>query len=136
MVNWPIVFCTTGSFFSDHYHSMFGAILTYMSYETRSSVSYVHSWQFRFLNLLDWFPLNKFRSDPCSTVTTGITNKRIYTSNKLKKSRHELIYLHIEYVRYYKISNDCSHLPNTESLTKVCKVINNYDMTNTTQCYI
>jgi hypothetical protein len=58
------------------------------------------------------------------------------TSNKLKKSRHELIYLHIEYVRCYKISNDCPHLPNTESVTKVCNVINNYDMTNTTQSYI
>jgi hypothetical protein len=59
-------------------------------------------------------PLFNTTCDPCSIVTTGITNKRIYTSNKLKKSRHELIYLHIEYVRYYKISNDCPHLPNPE----------------------
>lgn len=60
----------------------------------------------------------------------------IYTTNSLKKSRHELIYLQIEYVKYYKISNDCPHLPNTDSLTKVCNVINNYGMTNTTQSYI
>jgi hypothetical protein len=65
-----------------------------------------------------------------------LRTNRIYTSNKLKKSRHELIYLHIENVRCYKISNDCPHLPNTELLTKVCNVINNYGMTNTTQSYI
>jgi hypothetical protein len=65
-----------------------------------------------------------------------LRTNRIYTSNQLKKSRHELIYLHIEYVRRYKISNDCQHLPITELLTKVCNVINNYGMTNTTQSYI
>ena len=82
MYNSPNVFCTRDNFYYFHYHGMFAAILTCMSYETHASIPYTfgRSQQAWCLNLLDLFPPCKLRSDPYSSANTVITNKPYFYS--------------------------------------------------------